>query len=84
MANEISSQGKVLLAELENWTIHEPQAELPDNVQDYPVFEPALSTQYLCRNGRSRDPGNKGRAALIRAQRAMDWIEDGFQPHAGR
>jgi len=48
MAHEISTQGAALVAELENWLIHEPQADLPDGVQDYvSVPNRLLSTQYL-------------------------------------
>jgi len=48
MAHEISVQGAALVAELENWLIQEPQAELPGGVQDYvSVPNRLLSTQYL-------------------------------------
>ena len=47
-AQNIMQQGAVLVAELEDWLIQEPQAELPGGVQDYvSVPNRLLSTQYL-------------------------------------
>jgi hypothetical protein len=47
-AREITQQGAALVADLEDWLIQEPQAELPGGVQDYvSVPNRLLSTQYL-------------------------------------
>lgn len=47
-AKEITEQGTAIVALLNAWEIHEPQAELPGGVQDYvSVPNRLLSTQYL-------------------------------------
>ncbi len=47
-SKEITEQGTALVALLDAWEIHEPQAELPGGVQDYvSVPNRLLSTQYL-------------------------------------
>jgi hypothetical protein len=70
----IKASADKLLAELAAWEIHEPQAELPDGVQDYvSVPNRLLSTQYLyLKMAADQDPpltrGSEERYAEINKQ----------------
>ena len=67
----ITKRADALLADLAAWEIHEPQAELPDGVQDYvSVPNRLLSTQYLyLKSAVDQDPpvtvGSEARYAEI-------------------
>jgi len=57
-SNEIAERGTALISKLEDWEIHEAQAELPGGINDYvSIPNRLLSTQYLYLKGAvNQDP----------------------------
>ncbi len=74
-SEDIATQGATLVALLEEWEIHEPQAELPGGIQDFvSIPNRLLSTQYLyLKSAVDQDPPVTKGAEIRYAEISKQW-----------